>query len=243
MHSRRWQNALLGVVVFAAGCARGALNFDEELLPAEGSPDAGAPWGGDGDSPDAGAPGHEGEGPGPSGDGDGDDDGPGLPGQPDASDTPHPSPPDAGSPELPADSGTVSGECQPGTYVGSFSGKITALLVVNINITGDISIDALTAAGGDVLTIDHGKVTGTDSDGNPVTADVTGTLDCATKQLMNGALTNGVYTRKIINQTVKFEGTVQAVYAPGNPPAVSGVWQTSGGVEMGSGNFNAVLKP
>jgi hypothetical protein len=115
--------------------------------------------------------------------------------------------------------------------------------VVNIDIKGDISIDALSAAEGDVLTIDHGKVTGTDTDGNPVTADVTGTLDCRTKQLMNGALTNGVYTRKIINQTVNFSGSAQAVYNPGNPPSVNGVWQTSGGVEMGNGTFNAVLKP
>jgi hypothetical protein len=241
MHSRRWQTALLGVVVLAVGCARGALNLDEEPLPADGSGDGGA-WSGDGDSADAGRLDPSDDHPGPSGDGDGDD--PTMSDAPDASDPPGPPKPDAGPPDLPADSGPpVSTECQPGTYVGSFSGKITALFVVNINITGDISIDALTAAGGDVLTIDHGKVTGSDSDGNPVTADVTGTLDCATKQLMNGALSNGVYTRKIINQTVNFAGTVQAVYAPGNPPAVSGVWQTSGGVEMGSGNFNAVLRP
>jgi hypothetical protein len=242
MRPRRWQTALFAVLA-ASGCARSAMTLEDETLERESWPvEAGA------DGPDAAtrAP-PDGEGDEPRADEPDQPDGPhnpDPPDEPDDPDQPEADPPDAGPAQPADDSGLpASGECKAGTYVGTFSGRITALFVVNIDIKGDISIDALSAGGGDVLTIDHGKITGTDTEGNPVTADVTGTLDCKTKQLMNGALSNGVYVRKLINQTVKFQGTAQAVYAPGDPPTVNGVWQTSGGIEMGSGTFTAKLKP
>jgi hypothetical protein len=166
---------------------------------------------------------------------------------------PHQPPADAGhEPDPELDAGHDAGakplsECAPGTYSGTFSGIITALPVgpislVNIPITGNITIDALTAESGDTLVINNGKVTGSDQDGNPVTADVQGSLDCATKTLLNGALMNGLYVRKAINYAVNFDGVVEATYHPGAKPSVSGTWKTKSGLESGSGPFNAVLE-
>jgi hypothetical protein len=173
-------------------------------------------------------------------DDDADADGSGPVDEQDAGEGPEPRP-DAGGPEPELDASQPESECKAGHYQGTFHGTINVLLVLNIPIEGDISIDVQASEQGDSLVIENGTVMGTDQDGNPVTADVVGTLDCPTKTLEDGELRNGVYVRESINQTIKFAGTVQATYHAGNPPTVSGTWSTQGGIESGSGPFNAVL--
>jgi hypothetical protein len=143
-----------------------------------------------------------------------------------------------------ADAGPVS-ECRPGTYAGTFKGQIKAKILgielpLSIKINGDISIDAQTSdPSSSDLVIQNGSISGEDADGNPVQAEVTGSLNCNSKQLENGTLTNGVYTRTAIGQTVTFSGTVTATYQPGDPPSVAGNWKTESGFEAGSGTFQA----
>lgn len=141
--------------------------------------------------------------------------------------------PDTGSPQDEAP------ECLAGTYVGTFSGNITALFFLNLPISGQLELDVTNAEGDDVLIIENGRIDGNDQDGNPVEAQINGQLDCTTRTL-TGTLDNGVYRRLSINQTVNFSGTTNGTYVPGDPPVAMGTWRTSGGIEMGEGTFSGV---
>lgn len=155
---------------------------------------------------------------------------------------------DGGAP--PADGGSDAGarsECVAGTYKGEFSGTVQFLptplgALLDVEIKGSLEITVQAATQGDVLVAKNGKVRGTDQDGNPVEADLTGSLDCATKQLQNGKLVNGRYTRAGI-LTTSFSGTVEGAYSA-TPPSASGTWKTSAGfLEGGGGSWNAALVP
>jgi hypothetical protein len=163
---------------------------------------------------------------------------------------------DSGTTTPPADAGTAAdastpvkpaSECVPGTYKGSFSGQVSFIpslfgSLLSVDITGAITINMGTNTSGNQLVISDGSVTGNDQDGRPITAVVTGTLDCVTKKLLNGKLTNGKYVRSSSN-TVEFSGTVTADYSP-NPPSAAGAWKTSGGfLEGGGGSWSAVHVP
>jgi hypothetical protein len=147
--------------------------------------------------------------------------------------------PDAGA----LDSGSPpTSDCKPGTYEGTFEGEIQILGFISLPIDGEISIGIHTSSAGDDLVIENGTIEGEDQDGNPVHAEVEGTLQCATKKLVGGRLLNGTYTRTGLNMTVNFQGTADATYTPGDSPSVSGTWQTTGGlVERGSGTFEATF--
>lgn len=130
--------------------------------------------------------------------------------------------------------------CMPGVYNGSFSGEITVLGFLNLPIDGSISIQVRTSDVGASLSIEDGTIEGSDQDGNPVIADVEGVLNCTTNKLENGVLKNGTYTRKALNSTVAFEGTVTADYVPGPVPSIKGTWKTVGGrIEEGAGVFES----
>jgi hypothetical protein len=209
-------------VLLASACARGTTLFEDASVSPGQDADGGAPSGDEGEDAGGLLP-HEPE--------------------PDGSAALPSSEPDAAPAEHDAGTEPAAPDCQPGTYGGTFSGTISVLGFLNIPISGTISIGALSSTDGEVLNIDDGKVTGTDQDGNPVSADVFGLLRCATRQLEGGELRNGVYVRENINQTVNFEGTVEATYVPGTMPRVMGSWRTQGGLEMGTGPFDAVLVP
>jgi hypothetical protein len=163
---------------------------------------------------------------------------------------------DSGTTTPSADAGTATdastpvkptSECVPGTYKGAFSGQVSFIpslfgSLLSVDITGAITISMGTNTSGNQLVISDGSVTGKDQDGRPITAVVTGTLDCVTKKLLNGKLTNGKYVRSSSN-TVEFSGTVTADYSP-NPPSAAGAWKTSGGfLEGGGGSWSAVHVP
>ena len=134
-------------------------------------------------------------------------------------------------------------ECVPGTYVGRFDGFITWLLFVTFPVSGDISITVSTASTGDDLVLEDGRIDGSDDEGNPITADVVGTFNCATKKLEGGRLENGLYVRSGYGE-VRFQGLVTADYQS-DPPSAQGTWQTvqSGGLslEQAKGNWSATL--
>jgi hypothetical protein len=146
-----------------------------------------------------------------------------------------------------ADGGAATSECVAGNYKGEFTGSVQFLptplgALLDVNIQGTLEITVQAATQGDVLVAKNGKVHGTDQDGNPVDADLTGSLDCATKKLVNGKLVNGKYTRASI-LTTSFSGTVEGVYLA-KPPSASGTWKTSAGfLEGGGGSWNAALVP
>lgn len=138
--------------------------------------------------------------------------------------------------------------CVPGVYRGTFEGELRVrILLLELNlfdIAGEIEITAEAAgADADRLQIQNGRIEGADQDGNPVQADVSGTLDCGTLQLEDGTLTNGLYVREAFDMEVEFEGTVEATYEPGETPRVVGTWSAQGERESGDGTFEAALEP
>jgi hypothetical protein len=154
---------------------------------------------------------------------------------------------DAGGVSPGADGG--GSECVVGTYRGVFAGTVQFLPgiggllgLLSVDITGSLEISVEADERGSVLIAKNGKVHGTDQDGNPVDADLTGSLDCTTKKLVNGKLLNGKYVRNGLINT-SFSGTVSGNYSA-DPPSASGTWETSSGVlEGGGGTWSATLVP
>lgn len=163
-----------------------------------------------------------------------------------------PPPPEAGVPDAgAADSGPRDAglACIPGIYAGAFSGEISALLgFIRIDISGIISIEVGEGQPAQQLQIRNGKLDGKDQDGNPITAAITGTLNCANRRLENGRINNGTYRRRdpILGgpeRTVGFTGTATATYNH-NPPSATGQWEVvnENGLRSGSGTWSTTLQ-
>jgi hypothetical protein len=180
-------------------------------------------------------------------------------GAPDASDPPPqpdsgppPEPGDAGSPEV-HDAGRTG--CLAGTYKGSFQGEISALLgAVRIDVAGDITIDVELTGSGDRLTVRTGVLQGTDTseDKNPLFARIGGVLNCATKKIENGTITDGTYNRvdpiwgPVTGDpptTTTFSGTIAGIYST-SPPAAVGTWsvKNASGSRTSMGTWDATLQ-
>lgn len=157
--------------------------------------------------------------------------------------------PDAGSGDEDAGGGAADAgaACVAGTYEGVFAGTVQFLptplgALLDVDIEGSLEITVEADALGSVLVARNGKVRGSDQDGNPVEADLTGSLDCASKKLVNGKLVNGQYTRGGFI-TTSFSGTVEGAYVA-DPPSASGTWKTSAGfLEGGGGTWSATHVP
>ena len=156
---------------------------------------------------------------------------------------------DAGPPPV-VDAGRVG--CLAGRYKGTFAGEISALLgLVRIDVAGDITIDVdLVGAPGDRLQIRNGLLQGTDTSEqrNPLFARISGVLNCATKQLENGSITDGTYNRVDPiwggpPTTTTFTGTITGNYVD-NPPSAAGTWQVQNdtGTRTSVGTWNAALE-
>jgi len=143
-----------------------------------------------------------------------------------------------------------AGACLPGRYSGAFAGEITALFgFVRIDITGTISIEIAAAGSADQLPIKNGKLDGKDQDGNPITGLVGGTLNCTSRKLESGRITEGTYNRSdpILGgppTTVRFSGTVTGNYS-NSPPSAQGKWevQNENGLSAGTGSWSVTLQP
>jgi hypothetical protein len=167
-----------------------------------------------------------------------------------ASDAAPPVQPDTGAPAS-ADAGRVG--CLPGIYKGAFDGEISALLgLVRIDVAGDISIDVeLGESNGDRLKIRTGVLQGTDTSDqkNPLFARIGGVLNCATKKLENGTITDGTYNRVDPlyplsgPMTTTFSGTISGIYST-DPPAAVGTWTVKNGTgtRTSMGTWNAALQ-
>jgi hypothetical protein len=133
--------------------------------------------------------------------------------------------------------------CVPGVYSGAFNGRLGFLpglfgALTSVSIEGKIVIHVNVPSAGALLVVDEGSVVGSDADGNPLTAVVSGVLDCAKGTLLSGKLSKGHYVRA--GDDIPFTGDVTATYALW-PPTLTGTWNTAGGLESGTGVFSAVL--
>lgn len=166
---------------------------------------------------------------------------------PDAANRDAASPPDSSVPPEEA-------PCPPGVYAGAFAGEISALLgFVRIDISGTISVEIAAPSDGsreDMLPIRNGKLEGTDQDGNPIRAVVTGTLNCERRRLEAGRIIEGAYRRPdplvpfAPPTTTRFSGTITATYSD-DPPSVQGRWEVENesGRRGGTGSLSVTLRP
>jgi hypothetical protein len=139
------------------------------------------------------------------------------------------------------DAGTAVATCTAGTYAGMFSVDISGGLsrdtfegTVTLQLTGT----------GDNLKVQTGSLNGKDAAGNPLTAKVSGSLNCLTKKLEGGTVSDGVFEQRGLISTVRFSGTMAASFAT-ETSALQGTWtlESSLKTRSGSGRFTAIRKP
>jgi hypothetical protein len=130
--------------------------------------------------------------------------------KPDAA--PSASKPDAQMPSAP-DAATTQSSCQPGLYAGTFSGSIQLIGLSLSTVTGTVRAQLVLDASGTQLDLHDGRVMGLDQDGNRLTSDLTGTVNCQTEQLENGKLANGIFHNVGSDSDTAFIGTAQATHA------------------------------
>ena len=164
---------------------------------------------------------------------------------------------DAGPAPLPAGDGgpvdpppltNTTTPCVAGPYVGTFSGELRALNgVVRIDVVGVMRFE-LPAAEGATLTLRAGTIEGKDADGHPMTATVSGVLDCTTGQLEGGRITAGTYTRpdpvfRSRTTTSRFSGVVTGSFTAGDRPTGKGTWNVDSdrSTRNGNGTFEVQL--
>jgi hypothetical protein len=138
-------------------------------------------------------------------------------------------------------------KCTAGTYKGKFMGVVLVEFIIplfEISIMGDISL-TLAPDTGDRFKVQTGTVVGQDTDGNALTATVTGNVNCATGNVENGKL-QGTYVRPPIFNEITFTGAVAGKYTNA-PPAASGTWQTETAttdlLKGGNGTWSVTLTP
>jgi len=139
--------------------------------------------------------------------------------------------------------------CRPGTYAGVFAGELRALLgIARVEISGALRF-ALPTAGGGKLALQSGLLSGRDSEGNPINATISGTLNCVTGQIEGGRLTGGTYTRpdpvlRGRTTTAQFTGVTVGTFSD-DPPSAKGSWalDPDRSARSGSGTWSVSLMP
>jgi hypothetical protein len=139
-----------------------------------------------------------------------------------------PDPTDAGSAR---DAGTTTRpvepepdpHCREGIYSGTFSGMIQVFGLSLSTVTGTLSTNVRINPAGTYLEIRDARVAGVDQDGNTLTVDLSGNINCMSNELEDGTLTNGVYHNVASNADTQFTGQAQAMYSD-NPHSVVGTF-------------------
>jgi hypothetical protein len=115
--------------------------------------------------------------------------------------------------------------CKAGHYKGSFVGIYSpsiAVAPVPIPVAGDIDLTLTKSQSGEFFEITGGKVSGVADLLFPFSADVKGTLNCATMTLENGFLSNGTYIVGVF--PYPFEGPLTASYDKLTHAFTGGKW-------------------
>jgi hypothetical protein len=85
----------------------------------------------------------------------------------------------------------ASAHCKPGLYAGTFSGSIQLVGLSLSTVTGTVRAQLTPDSSGGRLDLHDGRVMGLDQDGNRLTVNLTGSVNCQTDQLENGKLESG----------------------------------------------------
>ncbi len=131
--------------------------------------------------------------------------------------------------------------CTPGIYAGQFQGSLSGPLTFGrADVTGAVTLQVTSASAGRTLQIQSGALDGVDDKGNAFVAKITGTIDCGTRQLVNGTITNGDYKQLLLHTA--FIGVASASYS--SNPALMGQMQFQNlfGQSGGSASWSAYLQ-
>jgi hypothetical protein len=146
--------------------------------------------------------------------------------------------------------------CQPGHYKGAFTGFYAPALVVfpaPIPVVGDVEMYLAQGQNGEFLTITNGIVSGNADFLADYRCDITGTLDCTLKKIVNGALSNCSYcvgrfagdggSALCLGVEGHFKGPLGADYDAANQSLENGTWKgkegSDAGLYGGSGKWSA----
>jgi hypothetical protein len=158
-----------------------------------------------------------------------------------------PAPADAGAPRD-AGSGTRPPEpvphCREGIYAGTFSGMIQVFGLSLSTVTGTLSTQLRLNPAGTYLELRDARVIGVDQDGNTLTVDLSGNINCMSNELEDGTLTNGVFHNVASNGDTPFVGEAQGTYSS-DPHSVVGTFtvQATDFISLltGRGTWNLIL--
>lgn len=138
-----------------------------------------------------------------------------------------------------------SSRCRPGVYTGSFTGSLQLIGVSLGSVTGTVRARLELDVDGDYMHFHDGHVVGVDTDGNMLSCDIAGRVNCDNFQLEEGRLEDGNFHNLGANSDTPFTGTVQATYSE-EPHSVVGTWQveaTDAAYFGGRGTWSLVLGP
>jgi hypothetical protein len=136
------------------------------------------------------------------------------------------------------------GSCEAGHYEGTFSGiygpsiivvadlKVIPVFPIDLPGSPGLQFDLERQGQGEVFTVSNGKMNGNALGAFPFTADIMGTLDCATLTF-DAKLVNGSYF--IGPLEYKFEGPLIASYNKESHSFVAGTWDVMEPAYPGAG--------
>jgi hypothetical protein len=120
----------------------------------------------------------------------------------------------------------TSGHCKGGAYTGTFSGSIQLIGLSLSSVTGVVRADLMLNASGEHLDMHDGSVMGVDQDGNRLTVNLSGSVNCKTDQLENGKLENGNFHNLGSAGDTAFMGSAEATYSR-DPHSVVGTFSVA----------------
>jgi hypothetical protein len=141
---------------------------------------------------------------------------------------------DAGNP--------VTSSCRAGTYAGTFEGELSLVAGIDHPVRGTVSLPTVLAADRDALQFESGTFTGSDDDGNVVTATVRGSFRCSTGALESAAIGELDYARRLINPSTRYALNLGGSYASASSSA-SGSWtaDSQNSTGRGKGTWSVTL--
>jgi len=130
-------------------------------------------------------------------------------------------------------------------YAGSFSGSIEFATLPISSVAGTIRAELVLSSSKDKLAIHNGTIRGVDQSEKPLTAQLTGTVDCDTGALEAGRFENGSYQVNEFTSAATFTGTADANYTV-DPPSATGTWEATSketvGLIGGKGSWSLTLQ-
>lgn len=134
--------------------------------------------------------------------------------------------------------------CKEGVYAGTFSGSIQLIGLSLSTVTGTVRTELMLNPAGTYLELRDARVVGVDQDGNTLTVDLSGNINCMSNALEDGTLANGVFHNVASNSDTLFTGEAQAMYSDAPHSVVGSFTVTAEGLVpllTGRGTWSLII--